>query len=53
MNRERNCYSCKGFGRIVKNYMNQRIVKQGRRLEYEDNQNTSNLNGKKNLIVFD
>jgi len=33
--------------------MNQRIVEQGRRLEYKDNQNTSNLNGKKNLIVLD
>jgi len=28
VDRERNCYSCGGFGHLVRNYKNQKIVKE-------------------------
>ena len=49
----RNCYSYGGFGYITRNYKNQRIIKQGRRLKHRDNLNTrNNLNGEESLIVL-
>ena len=43
----RNCYSYGGFGYITRNYRNQRIIKQGRKLKHRNNLNTrNNLNGK-------
>ena len=54
MNRERNCYSCRGFSYIARNYRNQRIIGREKRLEYRNNLNTiNNLNRKENLIVLD
>ena len=54
MDRERNCYSCGGFGYFVQNCRRWRIVGQERRMEYENNENArNNLNGKKSLIVLD
>ena len=49
----RNYYSCEEYGHIVRNCRNQEIVGQGKRLEYKNNQNNSNLNREENLIVLD
>ena len=49
----RNCYSCGGFRHLGKYYRNQRIVGQGRRIEYGDNCiNMDNLKEKENLVVL-
>ena len=54
VDKRRNCYSCGGFGHLVQNCRNQRIIGQGRRIEYGDNMNgNQNLNGEENLIVLD
>ena len=60
MNRRerRNCYNCRGFGYIAKNYRNREVgnrIGKERRLEYGGSKNNrqSNLNGEKDLIVFD
>ena len=54
VDRERNCYSCRGFGNLVKNYRNQEIIGQGKRIEYGNNVNTlNNLKEKESLIVLD
>jgi len=54
IDKRRNCYSCGGFGHLVQNCRNQRIIGQGRRIEYGDNMNgNQNLNGEENLIVLD
>jgi len=46
----RNCYD---FGHLTRNYRNRRIIRQKRRLEYEDNlKNIANLNRKESLVVF-
>jgi len=54
---EINCYSCRRFGYLARNYRNQEIVRrvrQGRRVNYENNRNnTNNLNRKESLIVLD
>jgi len=42
LDRERNCYSCREFGHLVRNCRNQGIIGQGRRIEYGDNMNTLN-----------
>jgi len=34
VNREKNCYSCGGFGYLARNYRNQEIIEWGRKLEY-------------------
>ena len=57
MNQEnRNCYSCGGFGYLARNCRNRRTgnrIEEGRRLEYrQGNNEQSNLNGERNLIVF-
>ena len=54
IDQRRNCYNCRGFGHIVRNFRNQRIVGQGRRLEYKNSLNNgqSNLNREENLIVL-
>ena len=54
VDRERNCYSCRRFGNLVKNYRNQEIIGQGKRIEYGNNVNTlNNLKEKESLIVLD
>ena len=54
VDRERNCYSCRGFGNLVKNHRNQEIIGQGKRIEYGNNVNTlNNLKEKESLIVLD
>ena len=51
IDRERNCYSCRGFEHLVRNYRNREIMEQERRLEYGDNSNTkSNLNKEENVL---
>jgi len=52
VNRERNCYSCEGFGHLERNCRNREIVGRGRQLKYRNNQNASNLNEEENLIVL-
>ena len=53
VDRGRNCYSCGGFGHLIQNYIRWRIIGQGGRIEYEDNQNTINyLNREENLLVL-
>jgi len=53
MDRERNCYSCGGFGHLVQNCRRWRIVGQERKMEYKNNENArNNLNGKESLIVL-
>jgi len=47
---EKDCYSCRGFGYIAKNYKNRRIVEQGKRINYKNN-GQSNLNGKKESSI--
>ena len=63
----RNCYSCKGFGHLVRNCRNRGAgnrIGEGKRLEYRGNENNrqrrveggkgqNNLNGEGDLIVFD
>jgi len=53
MDKGRNYYSCGGFGHLAWNCKRQ-IMGQGRRAEYEDNQNNEqrNLNREGNLIVL-
>jgi len=51
----RNCYSCGGFGHLVRNCKNRRTENrtgEGRRLEYGGNNEQSNLKEKGDLIVF-
>ena len=54
VDRGRNCYSCEELGHLVWNCRRQ-IIGQGRRMEYENNQNNrqSNLNREGDLIVLD
>jgi len=42
VDRERNCYSCRGSGHLTRNCRNWGIMGQGRRIEYGDNLNTMN-----------
>ena len=56
INRGRNCYNCEGFEyitRYCRKQENQRRIGWERRVNYENNRNTSNLNGEENLIVLD
>ena len=47
MNKERNCYSCREYEHIARNYRNWKIIGQERKLEYKDNMNIgNNLNRK-------
>ena len=44
--------SCGEFRHLVRNYRNQEIMKQGKRLEYENNSNTiNNLNREESLVT--
>ena len=63
VDRGRNCYSCGGFGHMVKHCRNRRTgnrIGKGRRLEYEGNEtqergeegNGKNLNGEQDLILL-
>jgi len=53
MNHGKNCYNCGGFGHIVRNCRNWRIIGRKKRLEYENDQNnSSNLNGEESLVVL-
>ena len=54
VDRERNRYSCRGFGHLAQNCRSQRIMGQERRIEYQDNLNNgqNNLNGEESLIVL-
>jgi len=51
MDRERNCYNCRGFRYIVKYYRNQKFIVQERRMKSRENHNTDNLE-KENLVVL-
>ena len=51
VDRERNCYSCGGFGHLAQNCKNWEIVGQERRIEYGNNAK-NNLKEKKSLVVF-
>jgi len=67
VDRERNCYTCGGFGHMAQHCRNREArnrIEEGRRLEYESSKNNgqrriegrnepNNLNGKGDLIVFD
>ena len=54
VDREKNCYNCRGFGHLAQNYRNWEIIDQGRRIEYSDNSNNmNNLKEKENLVVLD
>ena len=62
MERERNCYSCRRFGHLVRNCRNRGIIGRERWLTYEGNKNNgqrriengqNNLNGNRDLIVLD
>jgi len=63
--RNRNCYSCGGFGHLARNCKNRGIenrIEEGRRLEYEQNNRQrlmvegnnrqSNLNRERDLVVL-
>ena len=50
MDKRRNCYNCRGFGYIMRNCRNQRIVEQERMINYQ--RNYDNLKENKNLIVL-
>ena len=54
MDRRRNCYSCRGFGHLARNYKNRGKIGQEKKIEYGDNSNNRqrNLNKEENLIVF-
>jgi len=54
VDRERNCYSCRGFSHLAQNYESWRIIGQERRVEYRDNLNNgqNNLNGEESLIIL-
>jgi len=52
----RNCYSCRGFGYLARNYRNKKTehrIGKERRLEYRGNNGQNNLKEKGDLIVFD
>jgi len=54
VDKKRNYYSCGGFGHLVQNCRNWRIVGQERRIEYEDNMNMrDNLKEEESLVVLD
>ena len=44
VNYSRNYYNCREFGHLVRNYKNQKIIEQERKLEYRDNLNNINSN---------
>jgi len=53
VDRERNCYSCGGFGHLLQNCRNQKRIGQGRRIEYRDNKsNSNNLKEEEILVVL-
>ena len=50
VDRERNCYACRGFGHIACHCRNKERVVEGRRLEFKENYKHSNsLKEKENL----
>ena len=51
VNKEINCYSCGGFGHVAKNFRNQSIVCQERRIEYRNNLNIRNNSKEKECQV--
>jgi len=44
VNYSRNYYNCREFGHLVRNYKNQEIIEQERKLEYRNNLNNINSN---------
>jgi len=51
----RNCYSCGEFGHLARNCKNREMrnrIGKGRGLEYRQDNEQNNLNGKRDLIVF-
>ena len=51
----RNCYNCRGFGYLARNCRNKRVenrIGEKKRLEYGQNNGQNNLNGERDLIVF-
>jgi len=53
VDRERNCYSYRGFGHIMQNCRNQEIVGQRRKVEYGNNINImNNLKEEESLVVL-
>jgi len=60
--RNKNCYNCRRFGHLVRNYRNRRTrnrIGKKRRLEYrqrlvmEENNRQCNLNGEEDVVVLD
>ncbi len=50
----RNYFSCESFGHFARNYRNQEIMGQERRIKYRKSQNArDNLKEKKILVVLD
>ena len=43
VDRERNCYTCGGFGHIAHHCRNQRRIMQERRIEYEEKRFKDNI----------
>ena len=51
----RNYYSCRGFGHLARNCRNKEMgnkIGEERRLEYGQDNGQNNLNGERDLIVF-
>ena len=59
VDRERNCYACRGFGHLVRHCRNRGgRVEEGRRMEYNGGREglfeyENNLNGEENLDTLD
>jgi len=49
---DKNCYSCRGFEHLARNYRTWKIVEQEKRINYENN-GQNNLNREESLVVFD